>query len=79
VFSKRGTGVSGNRDHDLPGLDRTLHDRVNDEIATVKHVLDDALTNPANATLDELYQATDSLMRSLARVLLAIERQRSSQ
>lgn len=65
--------------HGTPtGVDQALRDRVMEQIAIVQDALDDAVANPTDSALNELSEATDKLMRSLARVLLEIERQRSS-
>jgi hypothetical protein len=60
------------------GVGQALRDRVVEQIAIVQDALDAAVANPTDSTLNELCEATDKLMRVLARVLLEIERQRSS-
>jgi hypothetical protein len=70
--------VSGNTDGAPTGVDQALRDRVIEQIAIVQDALDAAVANPTDAALNELFEATDKLMRALARVLLEIERQRSS-
>jgi hypothetical protein len=69
--------VSGNTDGAPTGVDQALRDRVMEQIAIVQDALDDAVANPTDSGLNELFEATDRLMRALARVLLEIERQRS--
>jgi hypothetical protein len=70
--------VSDKTDGTPTGVDQALRDRVMEQIAIVQDALDDAVANPTDSVLNELSEATDKLMRSLARVLLEIERQRSS-
>jgi hypothetical protein len=64
--------------NDGDGLDPALRDRVTEQITIVTDALDAAVSNSTDASLDELREATDNLMRALARVLLEIERQRSA-
>jgi hypothetical protein len=61
-----------------PGVDQALRDRVIEQIAIVEDALDAAVADPSDSALNKLSEATDKLMRALARVLLEIERQRSS-
>jgi hypothetical protein len=49
------------------------------EITGVRDALDFALANPTDEALEKLRDAADKLMRALGRVLIEIERQRSSQ
>jgi hypothetical protein len=70
--------VSDNTNGARTGVDQALRDRVTEQIAIVQDALDAAVANPTDSALDELSEATDKLMRALARVLLEVERQRSS-
>jgi hypothetical protein len=70
--------VSDNTDGAPTGVDQALRDRVTEQIAIVQDALDAAVANPTDSALNELSEATDKLMRALARVLLEVERQRSS-
>jgi hypothetical protein len=70
--------VSHNTNGAPTGLDQALRDRVNEQIGIVEDALDAAVANPTDAALNELAEATDRLMRALARVLLEVERQRSA-
>jgi hypothetical protein len=70
--------VSDNTDGAPTGVDQALRDRVMEQIAIVQDALDAAVANPTDSALNELSEATDKLMRALARVLLEVERQRSS-
>jgi DNA-binding FrmR family transcriptional regulator len=70
--------VSDNTNGTPTGVDQTLRDRVMEQIAIVQDALDAAVANPTDDHLDELREVADQLMRALARVLLEIERQRSS-
>jgi hypothetical protein len=70
--------VSDNTNGAPTGVDQALRDRVMEQIAVVQDALDAAVANPTDSALNELSEATDKLMRALARVLLEIERQRSS-
>jgi hypothetical protein len=69
--------VSDNTDGAPTGVDQALRDRVIEQIAIVQDALDAAVANPTDSALNELSEATDKLMRALARVLLEVERQRS--
>jgi len=71
--------VAGNGDDGPRGIDRGLRERVIEQITIVSDALDAAVANPTDNTLDELREAADNLMRALGRVLIEIERQRSSQ
>jgi len=71
--------VAGNGDDSQRGIDRNLRERVIEQITIVSDALDAAVANPTDNTLDELREAADNLMRALGRVLIEIERQRSSQ
>jgi hypothetical protein len=73
-----GDGVSDNTNGAPTGFDQALRDRVIEQIAIVQEALDAAVANPTDPALNELSEATDKLMRALARVLLEVERQRSS-
>jgi hypothetical protein len=70
--------VSDNTNGAPTGVDQALRDRVAEQIAIVQDALDAAVANPTDSALNELSEATDKLMRALARVLLEVERQRSS-
>jgi hypothetical protein len=70
--------VSDNTNGAPTGVDQALRDRVNEQIAIVQDALDAAVANPTYSALKELSEATDKLIRALARVLLEVERQRSS-
>jgi hypothetical protein len=70
--------VSDNTNGAPTGVDQALRDRVNEQIAIVQDALDAAVANPTDSALNELSEATDKLIRALARVLLEVERQRSS-
>ncbi len=69
--------MSDNTNGAPTGVDQALRDRVIEQIAIVQDALDAAVANPADSVLNELSEATDKLMRALARVLLEVERQRS--
>ena len=71
--------MAGNGDDSQRGIDRNLRERVIEQITIVSDALDAAVANPTDNTLDELREAADNLMRALGRVLIEIERQRSSQ
>ena len=73
------TDVADNSSRDRRGIDPTLRERVIHQITIVTDALDAAGANPTDAALDQLREATDKLMRALGRVLIEIERQRSSQ
>jgi hypothetical protein len=63
-------------DSDPHGVDPALRDRVMGQIPIVTDALEAAVANPTDDNLNELREATDMLMRALARVLIVVERQR---
>jgi hypothetical protein len=60
------------------GVDPALRDRVMGQIPIVTDALEAAVAKPTDDNLDELREATDKLMRALSRVLIEVERQRST-
>ena len=65
-------------DSDPHGVDPALRDRVMEQIPIVTDALEAAVATPTKDNLDELREATDKLMRALARVLIEVERQRNA-
>ncbi len=57
-----------------PGLMLELRARVMDRITTFIEVFDRALVSPTAKGLDDLYDATDEVIRATARVLIELER-----
>ncbi len=65
-------------DNDPHGVDPALRDRVMEQIPIVTDAIEAAIANPTDDNLDELREATEKLMRALARVLIEVERQRNA-
>jgi hypothetical protein len=63
---------------DPRGVDPALRDRVIEQIPIVTDALEAAVADPTDDNLDGLREAADKLMRALSRVLIVIERQRST-
>jgi hypothetical protein len=64
--------------HGTGGLDRSVTDRVTEEIDTFTKALEAATTNPTPKALDHLEEAADHLMRATGRVLIELGRLRGN-
>jgi hypothetical protein len=70
------TVAVGNEGKDPVGLGWALRERVMEQIPAVTDALGLAVINPSDASLDQLHDAADKLMRALGRVLIEVERER---
>lgn len=61
---------ASNPSADMAKVDPALRDRIVQDAEALTDALDQAVANPAPATLDRLREAADQLMRATARVLL---------